>query len=900
MTHISFHQTNQTKIDGFLAELSILAGLFKPLANLQEAIDAKIVCPRIFAPKDSSKHGFIVMFVGHNDEELVEWGGKIGLLRGFPIRWKPNESWEVFGFRQKFLNDNRAIPIDTVFQQVGGFRKVSGYLGQIFAWEVDGELFWTCCSKNSASCDIDPQRKMSFTADAAQIFQDVVSEALLREMVDEGIHFCAEMMSERDATHGEIPRKNMGVVTTVGKGLRVIKNPEGEWLINSQREKGFVEFFGFRETISFCLKHNLSVGTAIIANGKAAERFMELIKENRDMMTDSAYQSIIDQVKLEFPDDFEEILGNCSHLEVLGEGLEGVVIHATKDDGSSIIYKLKFPKYTCVTMCLREMLKNFTMKDPNQILDEIHAWSLRWCTTDEGREYWRHFIWSCVLKMKTILKKPENPIAWHLRLVKATNEEWESGDIPTICSQVDESVREWISLAPPALRGVITVVLPFSRDYSSIESALDEVGYPYTSAKMPIKKARGCVLLRDVPQVPNDKTGIVYQLPCPNTNLANWQEKKLTQIVPSVKMVSSITELISMIQSDIREKLTKVDGPNPLEEILRNRIAETIARIRSEVEKSDVPLVVMLVAPQCVGKSFLFKELSDIFDHCSADNYMGPTFNPALLSQNHSKCAMDVFKALKEGRNALVDNTNMKAEERTIYKTIVDFFKARILMVPICEEFWLLEKKVDENFLKTLVERAEKRERQFSKPAEEVIMHTINSGRGDFKSNQGDLESWLYSFPTPVRPNGVYVGRERALVYRSSEINQLVEEALKDPRLVDMEEKIIEKYIWRGVEESHITLLGPKEMKKPIVKKLKEDEIKELMKTPGPFVSKGIGRAEKDGEMVYFLVVEWPWGDKFRKETLGIETIRQFHITLCWTGRADIHGVEKGESSLVW
>ena len=89
-------------------------------------------------------------------------------------------------------------------------------------------------------------------------------------------------------------------------------------------------------------------------------------------------------------------------------------------------------------------------------------------------------------------------------------------------------------------------------------------------------------------------------------------------------------------------------------------------------------------------------------------------------------------------------------------------------------------------------------------------------------------------------------------------------------------------------------------MKKPIVKKLKEDAIKELLKTPGPFTSKGIGRAEKDGEKVYFLVVEWPWGDKFRKEALGIETIRQFHITLCWTGRGDIHGVEKGETSLAW
>ena len=98
---------------------------------------------------------------------------------------------------------------------------------------------------------------------------------------------------------------------------------------------------------------------------------MELLKEGRDMMTDSRYQAIIDQVKGEFPEDFEEILGNCTHLEILGEGLEGLVVHALKEDGTLIIYKLKFPKYTCLTMCLREMLKKYSMKDPNLILDEI-------------------------------------------------------------------------------------------------------------------------------------------------------------------------------------------------------------------------------------------------------------------------------------------------------------------------------------------------------------------------------------------------------------------------------------------------------------------------------------------------------------------------------------------------
>ena len=46
-------------------------------------------------------------------------------------------------------------------------------------------------------------------------------------MVDEGIHFCAEMMSKNDAQR-EIPLKDEGVVTTVGKGLRLFKGSSEE------------------------------------------------------------------------------------------------------------------------------------------------------------------------------------------------------------------------------------------------------------------------------------------------------------------------------------------------------------------------------------------------------------------------------------------------------------------------------------------------------------------------------------------------------------------------------------------------------------------------------------------------------------------------------------------------
>ena len=65
-------------------------------------------------------------------------------------------------------------------------------------------------------------------------------------------------------------------------------------------------------------------------------------------------------------------------------------------------------------------------------------------------------------------------------------------------------------------------------------------------------------MLRDVPQVPSDKTGTIYQLPTPLTDLANWQERKLEQVDPSVKIVPSIDELVPD-SVDLKAKMPKVD-----------------------------------------------------------------------------------------------------------------------------------------------------------------------------------------------------------------------------------------------------------------------------------------------------------------------------------------------------
>ena len=80
-----------------------------------------------------------------------------------------------------------------------------------------------------------------------------------------------------------------------------------------------------------------------------------------------------------------------------------------------------------------------------------------------------------------------------------------------------------------------------------------------------------------------------------------------------------------------------------------------------------------------------------------------------------------------------------------------------------------------------------------------------------------------------------------------------------------MGQKLLEKQIWRGVGESHhyYEYEGIEETRR----KLKEEEVKEQMKTPGPFtpmVSEGLRKMGKWS----LPVVDWAW-ETFQEGCFG-------------------------------
>ena len=140
-----------------------------------------------------------------------------------------------------------------------------------------------------------------------------------------------------------------------------------------------------------------------------------------------------------------------------------------------------------------------------------------------------------------------------------------------------------------------------------------------------------------------------------------------------------------MIQADLKAKMPKSEELTPMEILIRQRIQELTEVIRHKAEMSTIPLLVMLVGPQCIGKSYMFSELTDHIEHCSADNYMPSQFNFALLQQNHANmCDGRSFGHLKQG-NMLSWTTPMKLKIGQSAK-IADILGAQLLMIPVCED----------------------------------------------------------------------------------------------------------------------------------------------------------------------------------------------------------------------
>jgi hypothetical protein len=589
----------------------------------------------------------------------------------------------------------------------------------------------------------------------------------------------------------------------------------------------------------------------------------------------------------------------------------------------SKVEKVKCPKYTGITMGLRSILDE-GLDDSVQFNDHMTDWSKYWCLTAEGRQYWHDFYWDALLKARSCMPRDStNPIGWHIRLAMKVTEEWESMTHDELMERRGEirSIRDSeLSKAPPRLLGQSTLVIPFCKDFRHVERVLDGAKMKYTQKKVD-KSWKGWFRLTSMPTNPDNTTGNVYQLP-PSDSLMKWQQDKLDSIDDSVIKVPELSKLLEIVYGVLQSEIDEDKVDSPIETELRIETNKIYDQIKSKIDAMETkrgtedfrPLVFMMSGPQCIGKSRITKRLeSENVVVCSADAHMGPRFDWTQLKRCHSMCAKSVYDAIKMGKHVIIDNTNLKAVDRSLYNYICKIMGVELFPIIIAPDMWLTS-GVDllEKLIKVLTCRCNVRAKEEGKVIDnpdKVIRKTIDNSRLDFRTHtDGKVESidkWLQTFPEHTYPLDFTLDRGRVMMYRSRELNKIASESLENPHLKDRDnyrEELLFTQMSRGKDEFHITLIGPQDIKKidSKTRKVIDKESKTWKNSPDFVEPKvvGVGRASNElGDIVFYLIIDWEWGQSIRK-SYGLDR-KDFHITLMWSGENDIRDVDKGLDTLL-
>ena len=561
-------------------------------------------------------------------------------------------------------------------------------------------------------------------------------------------------------------------------------------------------------------------------------------------------------------------------------------------------------------MCIRSALGNPDKGNHVRLADLgdfIEDFVSRWCITAEGRARWAEFAWECMLLAgeQPAAFPVEHPsqVGLHIRLAEHVGQ---------------HGVREGIAVAIQQhnsdncafrLAHNITVVLPFAEkpQLAQVRELLIAAGIPAQNngqgGKKKKNKAEKVAVIFNKFVVQHPASGNVYELPAPHADtMQDWQVAKLGQVDPDRETirVASMAGLVEAICSNEENAHDTGAGsstqaeedenaPPPLMELkLREEQARHIGELGAMLDDATTPVVILLVAPQCVGKTTICEYLrSRGLAQCSADTHMladGKDFNANRLSACHSACQEDTVAALQVGQSVVVDNTNMQQAFRTIYSHIATAHGAQIVPYVLAQDLWLTcDEETRAATLSVLASRARRRAARTGRGGgvdEEVIERTIGYGVSETQGLGCSVQDWLSGFPPPKPYPGLPLGcvRERnALMFRSEAVNRSSLAALEDARLAlhsGFTAGRLNCEIDRGIDEFHITLLSPRENGKD----KHAFSADELLAADASLVPRGIGRVKTaSGEWSLFLAFDWEWGAQFRAAK-GLQP-HDFHVT---------------------
>ena len=373
------------------------------------------------------------------DADLVKLGNAYGFPRGFPILWKPGHFIDARGFYPKFQNDEEgdddgsssdeetveSDAIDTSMfdgaKSFEFFKKWSGFLLHVLAFKIGSDYYWTVCSKNYADC------KSEYIQYGLELIQDKMKPGVVRLLADKHMYLGGEALHTADQ-HGYVAKRNALIITCVGDGSFCDLSSRQ----NSGTPGKFTDYMPLSQIVEFCKTHGLQCDTSYTVSGNALSlaKLAAAIFSERDIMRNADFDTKIVQssnavVKLD---------GNVDHGALVGDVLEGFVLHIQKQNGDRLSKKVKLPFYTWRTFFLRKWLEKIIGVNAShvtgkkfvtqQCLIRINRYVNQWCHTH--KELFRNILKCAAVKLQTEWERviqetpiPDDKIAGRVHIIIA-------------------------------------------------------------------------------------------------------------------------------------------------------------------------------------------------------------------------------------------------------------------------------------------------------------------------------------------------------------------------------------------------------------------------------------------------------------------------------------------------
>jgi hypothetical protein len=301
----------------------------------------------------------------------------------------------MIGFLNKFENAKKTDKFGESIQsdELEFTKKYSGSLGLLSVVVIDGEYFVFLSAKNSSSRIHTEELKNAILKQYEKDWHKF--ENLLAHVVSEQLMLCFEVCSTNPemGQHADLYRSIVAILTVVMK---------------SDGDKSFATPFDKSEMLTLAKTFDLCHDNVYTVTGvDNVNKVIKVLAQYQDSMTNERFDAIM--LELEKKGIVKINRGNFEH-RTLSNCLEGIICWPR---GKPMV-KSKFPPYTVMTMCLRQILSWRNVKDavtgdetlePAYVLpgvpvnwdcvtgkgktlrDDVNSYLKHWTTSEPGSDY---------------------------------------------------------------------------------------------------------------------------------------------------------------------------------------------------------------------------------------------------------------------------------------------------------------------------------------------------------------------------------------------------------------------------------------------------------------------------------------------------------------------------------